>query len=134
MAHPVAGDQRVAGPTMSVPSASLQSCIGQAGGGDFGAGVITFMTLDDPGPLLGLHLTNLEPGPTSAPSRACPPASSAPRHQHHSPTLTSATTSKQTPPLAFEGNGTGTPKQPAARVADGGHRPALGRAVAGRRK
>ena len=31
-----------------------------AGGGDFGAGVATFMALEDPKPLLGLHLTNLE--------------------------------------------------------------------------
>jgi pimeloyl-ACP methyl ester carboxylesterase len=31
-----------------------------AGGGDFGAGVTTFMALDDPGPLIGIHLTNLE--------------------------------------------------------------------------
>src|SRR6059058_2807581 len=34
-----------------------------AGGGDFGAGVATFMALDDPKPLLGLHLTNLELAP-----------------------------------------------------------------------
>src|SRR3954453_4311224 len=31
-----------------------------AGGGDFGAGVVTYMAIDDPKPLLGLHLTNLE--------------------------------------------------------------------------
>src|SRR3954447_14671302 len=31
-----------------------------AGGGDFGAGVATFMAIEDPEPLLGLHLTNLE--------------------------------------------------------------------------
>jgi pimeloyl-ACP methyl ester carboxylesterase len=34
-----------------------------AGGSDFGSGVATFMALDDPEPLLGLHLTNLEIGP-----------------------------------------------------------------------
>jgi len=50
-----------------------------AGGGDFGSGIATFMALDDPGPLIGLHLTNLEltpytgPGsrPLSAAERAC---------------------------------------------------------------
>jgi len=48
-----------------------------AGGGDFGSGIATFMALDDPGPLIGLHLTNLEltrgqgqaPGPCPRPSR-----------------------------------------------------------------
>jgi pimeloyl-ACP methyl ester carboxylesterase len=42
-----------------------------AGGGDFGSGVTTFMALDDPGPLIGLHLTTLEiesfTGPGSRP-------------------------------------------------------------------
>src|SRR5215470_10914198 len=38
-----------------------------AGGGDFGAGVVTFMALEDPGPLLGLHLTNLELAPYTGP-------------------------------------------------------------------
>jgi pimeloyl-ACP methyl ester carboxylesterase len=31
-----------------------------AGGGDFGAGVATFMALDDPAPMIGVHLSNLE--------------------------------------------------------------------------
>jgi len=31
-----------------------------AGGGDFGSGVSTYMALDDPEALIGLHLTNLE--------------------------------------------------------------------------
>jgi pimeloyl-ACP methyl ester carboxylesterase len=31
-----------------------------AQGGDFGAGVTTFMALDDPAPMLGIHLSNLE--------------------------------------------------------------------------
>jgi hypothetical protein len=31
-----------------------------AAGGDFGAGVATFMALDDPERLLGIHLSNLE--------------------------------------------------------------------------
>jgi pimeloyl-ACP methyl ester carboxylesterase len=35
-----------------------------AGGGDFGAGVATLMALDDPGPLLGIHLSNLEHSPS----------------------------------------------------------------------
>jgi pimeloyl-ACP methyl ester carboxylesterase len=34
-----------------------------AGGADFGAGVATFMALDNPRPLLGLHLVNLELAP-----------------------------------------------------------------------
>jgi pimeloyl-ACP methyl ester carboxylesterase len=34
-----------------------------AEGGDFGGGIATFMALDDPGPLTGLHLTNLELAP-----------------------------------------------------------------------
>ncbi len=38
-----------------------------AGGGDFGAGVATFMALDDPAPLLGLHLSNLELTPYTGP-------------------------------------------------------------------
>jgi pimeloyl-ACP methyl ester carboxylesterase len=38
-----------------------------AGGGDFGAGIATFMALDDPGPLIGLHLTNLELSPYTGP-------------------------------------------------------------------
>src|SRR6266702_856932 len=38
-----------------------------AHGGDFGAGVATFMALDDPGPLIGLHLTNLELAPYTGP-------------------------------------------------------------------
>lgn len=38
-----------------------------AGGGDFGAGTATFMGLDRPGPLIGLHLTNLELAPYLGP-------------------------------------------------------------------
>src|SRR6266516_96965 len=34
-----------------------------AHGGDFGAGVATYMALDDPEPMLGLHLSNLEVAP-----------------------------------------------------------------------
>ena len=34
-----------------------------AHGGDFGAGVATYMALDDPRPILGLHLSNLEVDP-----------------------------------------------------------------------
>ncbi len=37
------------------------------GGGDFGAGVATFMALENPGPLIGLHLTNLELTPYTGP-------------------------------------------------------------------
>ncbi len=38
-----------------------------AGGSDFGSGIATFMALDDPGPLIGLHLTNLELTPWTGP-------------------------------------------------------------------
>jgi pimeloyl-ACP methyl ester carboxylesterase len=38
-----------------------------AGGGDFGSGIATFMALADPGPLIGLHLTNLELAPCTGP-------------------------------------------------------------------
>lgn len=38
-----------------------------AGGGDFGSGIATFMALDDPAPLIGLHLTNLELAPYTGP-------------------------------------------------------------------
>jgi pimeloyl-ACP methyl ester carboxylesterase len=34
-----------------------------AQGGDFGAGVATFMALDDPEPMIGIHLNNLEIAP-----------------------------------------------------------------------
>lgn len=38
-----------------------------AHGGDFGAGVATFMALDDPAPMLGIHLSNLEISPYTGP-------------------------------------------------------------------
>jgi pimeloyl-ACP methyl ester carboxylesterase len=38
-----------------------------AGGGDFGAGVATFMALDDPAPMIGIHLSNLEILPYTGP-------------------------------------------------------------------
>jgi len=38
-----------------------------AHGGDFGAGVATFMALDDPAPMLGVHLSNLEISPYTGP-------------------------------------------------------------------
>jgi pimeloyl-ACP methyl ester carboxylesterase len=38
-----------------------------AGGGDFGAGVATFMALDDAGPMIGIHLSNLELAPYTGP-------------------------------------------------------------------
>ena len=38
-----------------------------AQGGDFGAGVATFMALADPQPMIGLHLSNLEVGPYTGP-------------------------------------------------------------------
>jgi pimeloyl-ACP methyl ester carboxylesterase len=38
-----------------------------AGGGDFGAGVASYMALDDPEPLVGIHLSNLELAPYTGP-------------------------------------------------------------------
>ena len=38
-----------------------------AGGGDFGSGITTLMALDDPAPLIGIHLTNLELSPSLGP-------------------------------------------------------------------
>jgi pimeloyl-ACP methyl ester carboxylesterase len=38
-----------------------------AGGGDFGAGVATFMALDDPASMIGVHLSNLEIPPYTGP-------------------------------------------------------------------
>ncbi|GAA4684650.1 multidrug MFS transporter [Phytohabitans rumicis] len=38
-----------------------------AGGSDFGAGVATYMALDDPAPMLGLHLSTLEISPYTGP-------------------------------------------------------------------
>jgi pimeloyl-ACP methyl ester carboxylesterase len=46
-----------------------------AGGGDFGSGIATYMALEDPRPLIGLHLTNLELTPYTGPgSRPLSPA------------------------------------------------------------
>jgi pimeloyl-ACP methyl ester carboxylesterase len=41
-----------------------------AGGGDFGAGVATYMALGDPAPMLGIHLYTLEIDPYVGPSSA----------------------------------------------------------------
>jgi pimeloyl-ACP methyl ester carboxylesterase len=38
-----------------------------AQGGDFGAGITTFMALEDPEPMLGIHLSNFEIAPYSGP-------------------------------------------------------------------
>ena len=38
-----------------------------AQGGDFGAGVATFMALTDPEPMIGVHLSNLEIAPYTGP-------------------------------------------------------------------
>ncbi len=46
-------------------------------GGDFGAGVATFMALDNPLPILGVHLSNLEIPPYRGPES--PPLSAAER-------------------------------------------------------
>lgn len=45
------------------------------GGGDFGAGVATVMALDDPGAMIGVHLSNLEPAPLTGPG--APPLTAA---------------------------------------------------------
>jgi len=48
------------------------------GGGDFGAGVAVLMALDDPGPVLGVHLTNMDIYPYLGPgSRPLSPAEEA---------------------------------------------------------
>ena len=53
-----------------------------AGGGDFGAGVATVMALDDPAPMIGVHLYTLEIDPyTGEGSRPSSTASSAWRSQ-----------------------------------------------------
>ena len=38
-----------------------------AQGGDFGAGIATFMALKDPKPMIGVHLSNLEIAPYTGP-------------------------------------------------------------------
>ena len=38
-----------------------------AGGSDFGAGVATYMALEDPSPLIGLHLSTPEVAPYTGP-------------------------------------------------------------------
>jgi pimeloyl-ACP methyl ester carboxylesterase len=38
-----------------------------AGGGDFGAGIATFMAMEDPAPMIGIHLSNLEISPYAGP-------------------------------------------------------------------
>jgi pimeloyl-ACP methyl ester carboxylesterase len=48
-----------------------------AGGGDFGAGVATAMALDDPEPLLGLHISTMEIAPYTGPG--APPLTRAER-------------------------------------------------------
>ena len=42
------------------------------GGGDFGAGVATYMALDDPDRVIGLHLTNFEIAPYTGPGSQPP--------------------------------------------------------------
>ena len=41
-----------------------------AHGGDFGSGVAAFMALDDPAPMIGIHLTNLDVPPYDGPDAA----------------------------------------------------------------
>jgi pimeloyl-ACP methyl ester carboxylesterase len=41
-----------------------------AHGGDFGAGITTYMALDDPAAMIGIHLTNLEIAPYTGPGSA----------------------------------------------------------------
>lgn len=48
-----------------------------AGGGDFGAGVATIMALDDPAPMIGIHLSNLDNSPYTGPGS--PPLTEAER-------------------------------------------------------
>ena len=54
-----------------------------AHGGDFGAAVTTFMALDDPAPMLGIHLSNLDLAPYTGPgSRPLSAAERAYRAQY----------------------------------------------------
>ena len=54
-----------------------------AHGGDFGAAVTTFMALDDPAPMLGIHLSNLDLAPYTGPgSRPLSAAEQAYLAQH----------------------------------------------------
>src|SRR6266478_6368751 len=48
-----------------------------AQGGDFGAGIATFMALNNPEPMIGVHLSNLEIAPYTGPG--APPLSAAER-------------------------------------------------------
>ena len=49
-----------------------------AGGGDFGAGVATYMALENPAPMIGIHLTTMELWPLAAePTRPLTEAESA---------------------------------------------------------
>src|SRR5207249_1081075 len=41
-----------------------------AQGGDFGAGIATFMAMKDPTPMIGIHLSNLESNETQSPGTA----------------------------------------------------------------
>jgi pimeloyl-ACP methyl ester carboxylesterase len=50
-----------------------------AQGGDFGAGVATFMALADPAPMIGVHLSNLEVAPYTGPEGGARPLSDAER-------------------------------------------------------
>jgi pimeloyl-ACP methyl ester carboxylesterase len=54
-----------------------------AHGTDFGAGVITFMALDDPDPLVGIHLSNLENAPYAGPDLVEVPTGVAVFANHH---------------------------------------------------
>ncbi len=54
-----------------------------AQGGDFGAGVATFMALTDPRPMIGVHLSNLEIAPYTGPgARPLSPAEKAYRERN----------------------------------------------------
>ena len=54
-----------------------------AQGGDFGAGIATFMALDNPGPMIGVHLSNLEIAPfTGSGSRPLSEAEKAYRERN----------------------------------------------------
>lgn len=54
-----------------------------AQGGDFGAGVATYMALTDPAPMIGVHLSNLEIAPYTGPgARPLSPAETAYRERN----------------------------------------------------
>ena len=66
-AGPDRGDMPLYGGAVAPADAGLGYQRYGAHGGDFGAAVTTFMALDDPAPMLGIHLANLDLAPYTGP-------------------------------------------------------------------